>query len=139
MSSAPVSLTNTPFLSVNNMELPDGPSGEGPRAIPVPLDFTASASYQIDLSQIEQQAKMSMVQTVYVDLSGIDTQVTILVAGTGQLLTLKGRTNGYYPVLCPNPSKLFVTSIAGVLPPGTPPVPMFLVNVPILCQVWATQ
>ena len=106
---------------------------EGPKAIPLNLDFSAQPSYLVDLSVQQYQTRFSMVQTVFVDLSQTDSILTILVQGTNQIIVVKGRTQGYYNVLAPAPTRLLFSSAAGIL------IPVALINVPIAGAVWATQ
>ena len=119
-------------LQVGNQHIP----AEGPRAIPLNMDFTNATgqpSYPIDLSVVQYQTRMSMVQTVYVDLSGTDSPLDIKVEGTNQVIRAKGRTQGYYSVLAPAPTRLTITSLANAV------IPVSLINVPIAGTVWATQ
>lgn len=125
-----LNLSFASFQQINNQDLPEK---EGPRTIPLILDFTANASYIIDISQLEQSGKMSMVQTMYIDLSGTDLALLITVRGTGQQIKAKGRTQGYYALLAPNPTSLTASQPGGVA------VPIQLINVPIVGSVWATQ
>ena len=119
-------------LQVGNQNIPS----EGPRAIPLNLDFTNATgqpSYTVDLSVVQQQTRLSMVQTVFIDLSGTDSQLAIKVNGTNQIVIAKGRTQGYYSLLAPAPTKLEITSLANAI------VPVALINVPIAGTIWATQ
>lgn len=131
MATALLNLKTAGFFQVNNQELP---TGEGPRAIPLLLDFTSNNQYNIDLSQLEQQVKFSMLQTVWIDASGTDQPVTVKVRGTNQTVQIKGRTQGFYPVLVPNPSFLEVSCADGALR-----LPLTLINVPIMGVQWPTQ
>lgn len=130
MSAFPLNISMAAFSQIANQDLPEK---EGPRTIPLILDFTTHDSYIIDISQLEQTGKMSMVQTVYIDLSGTDLALLITVRGTGQQIKAKGRTQGFYPVLAPNPTSLTATQPAGAA------IPIQLINVPIVGTVWATQ
>lgn len=116
-------------LQVANQEIPT----EGPRAIPLLLDFSVLASYLIDLLSQQQQTRISMVQTVYIDLKDFDQALTVKVEGIGQVIKAKGRTQGYYPILGTAPTKLTIASTAAGI------VPVTLLNVPIAGSVWATQ
>jgi hypothetical protein len=119
-------------LEIGNQIIPN----EGPRAIPLNLDFTnatGKTSYLVDLSVVQYQTRMSMVQTVYIDLSGTDSPLEIQVQGTNQTVTAKGRTQGYYNVLAPAPTRLQITCLANAV------IPVALINVPIAGAVWPTQ
>lgn len=106
---------------------------EGPKAIPVLLDFTQANNYDLDLQLIGQQGRISMVQTLFVDMSASDIAMTVSVNGSLQQIVCKGRTQGYYQVLCPTPVKLSFSCAGG--PAG---VKVYLVNVAIPGAVWPT-
>lgn len=119
-------------LQVANQDNPT----EGPRAVPLNLDFTNATgqpTHLVDLSVQQMQTRMSMVQTVFVDLSGTDSPLTIQCQGTNQTIVVKGRTQGYYNVLAISPTRLQFTSAANAF------VQAVLLNVPIAGAVWATQ
>lgn len=109
---------------------------EGPKCIPITHDFSVALQnpFHIDLTQNEVQTRFGMVQTIFVDLSGSDNTITFTIEGTNQRIVAKGRTQGYYPVLAPNPTKIDVKSSA-----NTDVVPMTLINVPVAGVVWPTQ
>jgi hypothetical protein len=108
---------------------------EGPRAIPVLLDFTGSTTvYTLDLLNVIERNFISMLQTIFVDASGTDDQVTITMNGSNQTIVVKGRTQGYYAILAPNPARLTFTSTG-----STVRIPVFLINVAVSGVVWATQ
>lgn len=118
------------ILQTDNQDIPN----DGPRTLPLTFDFTAYDSYVVDLGSLEQQGRISMVQTVFVDTSGTDKALTIKSRGSNQVLTVKGRTNGYYNILASSPTVLEFTCVGG---PAA--LSCQLVNVPIAGAVWATQ
>jgi hypothetical protein len=107
---------------------------EGPRAIPYLVDFTNTAEQDLDLLLPELTSQFSMIQTLYVDLSNFAAALTVIVAATGQVLVFKAHTQGYYPVLAPNPVKMrfLATQGSGV-------ASVYLLNMPVPPVVWATQ
>jgi hypothetical protein len=105
---------------------------EGPKVIPLNLDFAALVTYTIDLTTQQYQTRISMVQTVYVDASGTDSQIEITVRNVNQVIIAKGRTQGYYSILAPAPTILDISSLADAI------VPVHLINVPIAGAVWPT-
>lgn len=117
------------ILAIDNQFIPK----EGPKAIPLFLDFTLADSFILDFVMRQQQGFMSMVQTLFIDASGTDKPVVVTIGGTNQIITAKGRTQGYYSALIPNPVKLTVTCIGG--PIG---LQIFLINVPVPGVVWPT-
>lgn len=124
---------NAPDLRVtqlNNQTLPD----EGPKAIPVLLNFDAATdTFELDLSQREQQGWISMIQSFYIDMRDAANPMTILIDGSNQKVTAKPATQGYYSGLVPNPTKLTFLALA-----GTGIVTVYLINVPIAGMVWPT-
>ena len=117
------------YQPVNNQEVP----GEGPKAIPLLLDFTGSTTeWDLDLTNQQQQDRISMVQSLYIDLSKAANDLIVVFPISGQSIRAKAATQGYYTVLCPTPIRInFQSSGAGgVL------VPVFLMNVPVSGVVW---
>lgn len=121
---------NVGFPETSNHALPP----EGSRALPVLLDFTAYNSYSIDFGHASQQARISFIQSVFIDLSGSDVGLTLLVYGTNQVIQAKARTQGYYQILVPNPPQFLATCTGG---PAN--VPLFFCNMPIPGVTWASQ
>ena len=121
--------TNLSDLQVSAQEIPS----EGPRAVPIILDFSVQASYTIDLTQQQVQTRLSMVQTIYIDLADTDNKITVLVENSLHRVKAKGRTEGFYPLLAPSPTRLVISSS------GTDMVTVHLINVPIAGVVWPTQ
>lgn len=123
---------NVQFCLTRNQVIPD----EGPKAIPLVLDFSSSAGdpIEIDAQYLQSLGRFSMLQTIFVDMSDAANNLTIKVNGSGQKIVAKVGTQGYYSVLAPNPFKLvFETS-----PGGTDNLPLYLINVPIPGVVWST-
>jgi hypothetical protein len=103
---------------------------EGPKAIPLFLDFTLADTYNLDLQLMQPQGFFSMLQTIFVDLSMTDIAMTIVIGGL-QTVVVKGRTQVYVPVLASNPVKLSFTNAGG---PNN--VRVILINVAIPGVVW---
>jgi hypothetical protein len=118
-------------LQVANQEIPS----EGPRDIPLLLDFSSvtDRSFTIALLQQQVQTRISMVQTIYIDLADSDNVITVIVENTNHRVRAKGRTQGFYTLLAPAPTTLKISSS------GTDVIPVHMVNVPIAGVVWATQ
>jgi hypothetical protein len=104
---------------------------EGPKCIPITLDFTIQDSYTLDLSPLNWAAKLSMIQTVFVDSSTSAVDVVVTVPASQQILKIKSGTQGYYPILVPNPIKLLVKC-----PGGPVDVRLELLNFPIPHGQW---
>lgn len=122
---------NSPQSRVVNLERTLGMPDDGPKCVPIVLDFTVKASYALDFSTLINRAFISMVQTLFVDASTSGVDVTIDVPGSGQTLKIKSGTQGYYPVLMPNPVK-FTATCSG----GPSDVKLQLMNFPVNGFVW---
>lgn len=122
--------TSLRVTQLNNQMLPD----EGPKAIPVLLNFDATTdTIELDLGQRQQQGWISMVQSFFIDAKDAANPVSIVIDGSNQVITAKPATQGYYSALVPNPTKLTFTALM-----GTGIVRVFLINVPVAGAVWAT-
>jgi hypothetical protein len=106
---------------------------EGPKTVPLVLDFTQQASYTVDLQNLQGRNFLSSVQAVYVDNSNNAAGLTLTFDGTQQAVICKGRTQGYYTVLATNPVRFTAASAGAVI------VRLYLLNVPVAGAVWATQ
>jgi hypothetical protein len=112
-----------------NQQVPN----EGPKAIPLLLNFVTVASYSLDLTYIQESGQISMVQTLFIDASTATAALVVTVNGTNQKIVAAAGTQGYYPVLCPNPPKFTFANTS-----GADVIPVFLINAPISGVVWST-
>lgn len=104
---------------------------EGPRALAVGLDFSATTQYSLDLQNIQQRNFFSMLQSLFVDNSLNPSSLTINFPNTGQNLIFEAGEQAYIGVLCQNPAKLVFTSagnVAGIV--------VYLLNYPVTNEVW---
>lgn len=115
---------------VKNQLLP----AEGPKTIPVSLDFTTETVFALDMSQQIRRKFISLIQSVFIDNQYNDNPLVVTIGITGQVIKAKGRTQGYYPVLAP-PEFTCTFSCAGV---GDSPTVVYLMNMPIAPGQWAT-
>lgn len=99
---------------------------EGPKCIPIPLDFSVATVYTLDYMNFQQLGRFSMLQTVYVDNSLNAAKLNITIPALNQVLKIPAGVQGYFPILCPNPIKLSFDSTGGVL------CQVILLNFPIL-------
>ena len=127
MAATPVNGQNLTIKDTYNFEVPC----EGAKVIPLLLDFSAFTEYDIDLSQLESQSRFSMLQTIFIDLSDTATALVVIVTDVLQQIVANGHTQGYYPILVPNPSKLQIQCLSGQVER------LHLINVPIAGSVWA--
>lgn len=108
---------------------------EGPIGVPLILDFSGAVTeYDLDMLLPVEQGRISMVQSIYIDLSNANANVSVTIRGTNQVITAKAGTQGYYPVSVPNPPYLIFTSQA-----NNARIQVILYNVPISGVVWATS
>lgn len=106
----------------------------GRQAIHVLIDFSLGTTYQLDLSQIQSQAKLDSVQTLYVDNSANTGTITITMEGvTQQSIILPPNSQGYFPVLQGNPPVLNFTVAS-----GAPVVNIQLMNFFLPPVIWGT-
>jgi len=117
------------FSLPQNQQVPD----EGPKAIPLLLNFANAAEFTLDLTNIVERAFISMIQTIFVDASGATVDTIITMNGTNQKIKAKAGTQGYYSVLAPNPPKFTFDNSS-----GADVVPIFLINAPVPGVVWST-
>lgn len=89
-----------------------------------------SSSVLVDLTMQLAQGKIAGVQTVYVDLINHPGDVSIYMPDTGQRITAKSHTQGYYPVLSTNLMKFEISSTVN----GK--FPIQFINFPIALGVW---
>jgi len=116
-------------IAINQInQLPE----EGAKSIPLLLDFTNTNLWTIDLTSFQELGYISMIQTVYIDNSANGNSFTVVVGTSGQKITAAPNTQGYYPVLCPNPAKLSFGTLQ-----GSGVIPIQLINTPIPGPVWS--
>lgn len=105
-----------------------GMPSEGPKCIPITLDFSLAQTYAIDYSNMQQRGFLSMCQSVWVDNSLNAAVLSLIVPGTNQTIKVAAGVQDYFTVLAPNPLKLSFDSTGGVI------VQVILCNFPIVPQ-----
>lgn len=103
---------------------------EGPKAVPVSLDFSSNPSYTLDYGNNQQLAQFSILQSIFIDNSANGSSITIIVNGTGQRIVCPATSQGYFAILCQSPINLTFSSAGNV------PVPCYLLNFPLATAVW---
>lgn len=116
------------YYNTQNQVIPD----EGPKVVPLVLDFTAQDVYTLDLLNQEQQALISLIQGMFIDMKDSNVPLQITIEGPGQVIQAKGLTQGYYSVLCPSPPRFTFSC------PGGPILKVILMNMPVIGVVWPT-
>lgn len=105
---------------------------EGPKGLPITMDFTSNASYELDYQNMQERGFMSMVQSIWVDTSGTAAQLTIDVNQSGQQLKIPAKRNGFIALLVPNSPRITFTCASGT-------VKVILLNVPVSGMLYATE
>ena len=105
---------------------------EGPKAVPLPLDFTVQQSYLIDLQNAQARGFIKNVQTLFIDNSQNAGALTVVVNQSNQVIICAPLAQGYFPVLAPNPVKLTISC-----PSGGPNTTVYLLNVPLPAAMWS--
>lgn len=121
-------------LDVFNSKVPS----EGPKCVPIVVDFTTvtnTAAWSLDLTNLVNQAKMSYVQTVFVDNSQNPAQLRIVNAQSNQRIIVPANCQAYVPILQPNPPQLTISSVVAV---GLT-VPLYFLNFPVAPCVWSAS
>jgi hypothetical protein len=106
---------------------------EGPKCIPINLDFTASTTYALSLQNLQSRDYVSIIQTIFIDNSSNADTMTVTTGVANQAIIAPPYTQGYYPVLCPQPPAFVFATQGGVV------VPIQLINVPMPCAVWSVE
>lgn len=119
------------FCIVPNQTIP---KEEGPKVVPLFLDFSVNDRYDLDAQIVQALGRFSMLQTLFIDTNGQANPLTVTINGSGQKIVAKPNTQGYYTVMCPNPFKLTFEMTAG----SGIAVPVYLVNTAIPGVVWPT-
>lgn len=98
----------------------------------LPFDGTV-VTIDIDLTLTQQQARLSVVQSMYLDCKNATQPVTITVSGTTQEITLEAGWQGFFPLLVPsNAMKFKATSTS------TAACAVIFLNVPVPASTWPT-
>jgi len=105
---------------------------ELPKALTLALDFSAETSYVIDLEHAETEARLSLVQSVFVDNSVNAEQFSLTVSISGQVLRVPASAQAYLPVLAPSGAK-FIAALKAV---GTGITTISFLNFPVPAAVW---
>jgi hypothetical protein len=103
---------------------------EQPKTLPINFDFSVAASYYIDLTNVQQTAKISIIQAMFVDNSANGDDADFQFAVSNQIIKVPAGNQCYVMVIAPNPVKLWATSSGGVL------VPVQFLNFPITNVFW---
>jgi len=116
--------------SIGNSTLPP----EGPRAVPYTLDFSLTAGYTINVSDLLSSGPgkpgLSAIQGFYADNSASTTSLVITASTTQQKISVPASSQGYVPILSPTSGTITVQSAGGVV------VYLDIYNVPLPAILW---
>ena len=105
----------------------------GPVCMPVDFDFSSVANQQVDLFLEEANKQIDFVQSVYIDNADNAAAFTLTVSGTGQRIRVKANTQGWYPLLSGDQTRVNVSSTVAAVK-----VTVIFCNVPMPTAQWAT-
>lgn len=109
---------------------------QGSRALQVQINFTALVqTFSRDLLNEQMSGGIELVQGVYIDNGSNPTVLSLAFNALGQIITVKGNTQGYYPLLVPN-GKLNFVATSAVAGPQT--VNLIFTNIFVNPSVWAS-
>lgn len=113
-------------IPVFNQLVPD----ENPRSIRIRYDLVNQDDVIVDLNNAIEAKVISNVQTIYFDNADNPNNVTMQIEVTNQRLIFPAYSQGYIPVLCPNPPKFTLSSQGGI---GS----ITMLNVPMPAIIWS--
>lgn len=117
------------YFAVQGLQVPK----EGPRAIPLLLNFGLTTQFTLNLQNVISRGFISMVQALWIDNSQNSEQIQINFPNTQQTIRLEAGEQGYVNCLCPNPAQLSFSSIS-----GDNGIVIHLLNYPVTNAVWQT-
>lgn len=115
--------------SVSNMTQ----SNRGPLAVPISPDWTVQTSYLVDLSIQNAFGTIDMVQTLFIDNSLSTVPFYAINQVSQQTIICPAGAQGYFPFLCPQPSRFTIASTGGVK------APIEVLNFPVQPAVWSAS
>ena len=118
-------------IPVNNGLAPT--EDQGPRALFVSLALSANVPFSDDLTIETENGTISNVQAVYIDNSYSGSGIFSLSLDSGQVITVKANTQGYFPIFT-HAQVRYTAQTA-----GTSTVKLTFLNFPLDPSQWATQ
>lgn len=128
MAQLPVNDQNLQFFDTMNRAVPC----EGPRTVPLTLDFSLADTYYVTTQQMTNLQRLSMIQAVYLDNAGQATPLICISPTTGQRVIMAPGKQGYRNMLCPNPGQLNFVSESGAI------LKVQILNFPVIDSEWST-
>lgn len=103
---------------------------EGPKGIPILLDFSTATELDIDYQNMQQRGFVSEIQGVWIDTKDAGGAFEIQVSVSGQRVTVPVSRQGYIGLMVPNPPRFKFTCASGQ-------VRIILVNFPVNTAIYA--
>lgn len=115
-----------PAFGVNNATSP----AEGPKVVPLLLDFSGGANILIDLVSDSSLGIIQLIQGIYIDNSNSTSKTVVTVQGSQQIISCPAGWQGFFPLFTPMPPKMTVQNAGGV------PLYVILYNMPMPAAAW---
>jgi hypothetical protein len=127
-------VTNIAAQKIFNQLAPVKPSGApgDPMMLRVKLDFTADAFIDFDLYKECIANEIAFIQFVYINNKANAAVLTLLSKTIEQDITVKGNTQGWYPVMAADPPMFRVSTVVA----PTALVELFFTNVAMPTAQW---
>jgi hypothetical protein len=106
---------------------------EGPMAVAWNVDFTANTQYVFDLTAIQQQARISMIQTLFLDNSLSSVPLFVVCATSNQSIEIPPNSQAYMPVVLTNKISVTLSSTSGRV------IPIQALNIAMNAAVWSVN
>jgi len=98
---------------------------QGPKALPVTLDFTATQEIKFDLLLEETSGVIQFIQSIWVDNADNASPLILTFSQTQQRLVIPANAQGAWPVICPDQTQVRAQTVGGVV------CQVILLNVPL--------
>jgi hypothetical protein len=116
-----------PSFGVGNAMVPK----EGPKIIPLLLDFTGGTTAQyVDLVNDSQLGYISIIQAIYIDNSLSNAKTVVTILGSQQVITCPAGWQGFFPLFTPMPPKMTIQNAGGIS------ITVILCNMPMPASAW---
>lgn len=122
------SITGFNSVRIENALVPN----EGPKIVPLNLDFAIVGTYEIDLTLAINQRKIEIVQGIYIDNSLNTSPFSIVAESSKQKISIAAGAQGYYPLLAGQYPRFTCTSAGAFV------VYIAFLNVPVPALQWNT-
>jgi len=104
---------------------------EGPKVLPVRVDFSVENSYRLDLTQQTQLAIVAFIQCVFVDNASNPEPLYLQTETSLQRVVIPARSQAFVPLLAVKPPVVLLESAGGVA------ISLHFLNVPMPLHIWS--